>query len=376
MTQVTTSGSKVSTGPKFDMRRAAAPVKAPAPIGVDDGHYAIKACAGAEAFFTLPARSYPGKLQISEISGSSNDDLVYETADGEFVTITAEHALAPAVDTRQNGYPTSSPNRALVAHALRKMGICDPASIVTGLPVNKFYEGGNRNDELIEAKRQSLLRPVKDASGNVVVQIVRHQVISEAVAAYYDALLDFNGGYNLDFKEIADEEPIAVVDAGGKTLDIATVKEGGQGLYQELSGTAETGALFLYDMLESALRERFDIKDNIPFPKLQRAITSGEYRLYGKRHDVQALVQQQLSDFAERVRFEVTKLLGDGSRFGGVLFVGGGANLLHNHLDQIFPGLPREAITIAPLGNDPRTDSSFANARGMYKAALLDSLSQ
>lgn len=343
-----------------------------APVGVDDGHFAIKCCAGADAFFLLPARSSPGRLQISDMGGDvANNDLLYETADGEFVTITADNSLAPAVDTRTNDYPTSSPNRALVVHALRKMNIQDPVSIVTGLPVNRFYVGGQRNSELIEAKRQSLLRPVKDSSGNLVVKVQRHQVISEAVAAYYDALLDFNGRYNKDFKEIADEEPIAVVDAGGKTLDIATVKEGGQGLYQELSGTSETGALFLYDSLDKAFREHFQINDEIPQQKLLQAIQTGKYRLYRETHDVKSIVDLHLDNFAHRVHFEVTKLLGDSSRLGSVLFVGGGANLLAERLPIVFPNLPPQAITIAPVDSNPSINSSFSNARGMYKAALL-----
>lgn len=342
------------------------------PVGVDDGHFAIKCCAGPDSFFSLPSRSYPGRLHISGMSGDVlNNDLLYETAEGEFVTITADHALSPAVDTRHNDYPTSSPNRALVAHALRKMKVANPVSIVTGLPVNRFYVGGQRNNDLIEAKRQSLLRPVKDASGNLVVQVERHQVISEAVAAYYDALLDFQGCYNNDFKEIADYEPIAVVDAGGKTLDIATVKEGGQGLYQELSGTSETGALFLYDSLDKALREHFNVTDAIPQHRLLQAIQTGKYRLYQQIHDVSDIVNAQLNNFANRVHFEVNKLLGDASRFGGVLFVGGGANLLADRLELVFPNLPPQAITTASVDSDPNTNSSFANARGMYKAALL-----
>lgn len=342
------------------------------PVGVDDGHFAIKCCAGPDSFFSLPARSYPGRLQISGMSGDvANNDLLYETAEGEFVTITADHALSPAVNTRQDDYPTSSPNRALVVHALRKMNITDPVSIVTGLPVNRFYVGGLRNSAFIEAKRESLLRPVKDASGNLVVTVERHQVVSEAVAAYYDALLDFNGRYNADFKEIADMEPIAVVDAGGKTLDIATVQEGGQGLYQELSGTSETGALFLYDSLDKALRENFSITDPIPQHRLLHAIQTGKYRLYHENHDVSDIVETQLNNFANRVNFEVNKLLGDASRFGGVLFVGGGANLLADRLNQVFPNLPPQAITVAPVNSEPQENSSYANARGMYKAALL-----
>lgn len=339
------------------------------PVGVDDGHFAVKVCAGPDTFYTIESRSYPGKLQISEVSDGNAENLIYETAQGEFVTITANQALAPAVDTRSNDYPTSSPNRALVVHALHCTGLDQPLNIVTGLPVNRFYALGVRNDELIDAKRQSLLRPVKDLQGKQVVSILEHRVVSEAIAAYYDALLNFDGSVNKEFNEIANEEPVAVVDAGGKTLDIATLKEGGGSIYQEFSGTAETGALFLYDRLEAALKERFDVQDSIPFVRLSRAIKTGNYRLYGKQYDVSDLVNAQLDEFAERVNFESNKLLGDASRFGKVLFVGGGANLLRTRLNKVFPGLPKEAITVAPESDDPRVNSVYANARGMYKLA-------
>lgn len=350
------------------------PAKGARPVGCDDGHYGIKVCAGPDTFFTLPSRAYPGRIATSAISGGADEDLVYETAQGEYVTITADDMLGPAVDTRTNDYPTSSPNRALVNHALRRAGVAGEVALVTGLPVNRFYlQQGERNTALIEAKRESLLRPVKSLTGAATPTVVTHKVISEAVAAYYDALLDFEGGFNLEFKEISDEEPIAVVDAGGKTLDIATVKEGGTGIYQAQSGTADAGVLYLYDLLDQALRERFKITDPIPFPRLHKAIVDGTIRLYGERHDVREVVNKQLDAFADRISFEVTKLLGDASRFGKVLFVGGGANLLTDRLDRVFPGLPLKAITVAPADDNPRTNSAFANARGMYKAALVDS---
>jgi len=244
--------------------------------------------------------------------------------------------------------------------------------LLGGLPVNRFYQNGERNIVLIERKRDSLIRAVKCADETELPLVKSHKVISEAVAAYYDALLDFDGNFNVDFKEISDEEPIAVVDAGGKTLDIATVKEGGAGIYQAQSGTADAGVLYLYDLLGVALKTRFEIQDEIPFNRLQKALEQGTYRLYGEQHDVRGLVSEQLDAFAERVCFEVKKLLGDASRFGKVLFVGGGASLLADRLSLVFPGLPTKAITTAPASNDPAVNSAFANARGMYKAALVD----
>jgi len=341
------------------------------PVGVDDGHYGIKVCAGPEAFYMLASRAHPGRLEVAGVSGEKDESLVYETAPGEYVTITAHDMLSPAVDTRSSDYPVSNTNRALVYHALKQTGLTGKLSMVTGLPVNRFYQNGEHNAALIQSKRDSLLRTVSRVDGESLPIIASHKVISEAVAAYYDALLDFDGNYNADFKELSDEEPVAVVDAGGKTLDIATVKEGGAGIYSAQSGTADAGVLYLYDLLESALKERFGIQDSIPFTRLQKVLTQGVYRLYGERHDVQALVAEQLDAFAQRVCFEVKKLLGDASRFGKVLFVGGGAALLSDRLHLVFPGLPSRAITLAPVGDDPATNSVFANARGMYKAALI-----
>ena len=259
-----------------------------------------------------------------------------------------------------------------MAHALRQARIQEDVFLVTGLPVNRFYLEGVRNDVLIEGKRESLMRPVTCLSGAVTPRVTKHKVISEAIAAYFDKLLNFDGTFNKGFKDLSDHEAIAVVDVGGRTLDIATVKEGGSGLYQQQSGTADVGALYLYDSLDRALRQHFDGNDAIPFNRLQHTLTTGQYRLYGKVHDASHIVNALLDDFADRISFEAKKLLGVASRFGHVLFVGGGANLLSTRLDRVFPNLPAEAIDAAPVSDDPRVNASFANARGMYKAAFVE----
>lgn len=344
------------------------------PVGCDDGHFGIKVCAGPDTFFTLLSRADNGRKAIASLSGGNDEDLVYETADGEFVTITADHLLGDAVDTRTTDYPTSSPNRALVVHAMRKAGVTGDVFLVTGLPVNRFYTEGSRNNDLIEAKRQSLLRPVICMSGVDVPCVKTHMVLSEAVAAYYDKRYDFNGQEDEEFVDLSNEEAIAVVDVGGRTLDIATIKEGGGGLYQAQSGTADVGALYLYDELEKALRREFGRDDDIPFNRLQRTLVSGEYRLYNTKHDVSPIVNELLDGFAERIHFESAKLLGDASRFGQVLFVGGGAALMKDRLHLVFPNLPEGAITYSMDHDNPRVNAAYANARGMYKCALVQNL--
>jgi plasmid segregation protein ParM len=346
------------------------------PAGCDDGHFAIKICAGPGKFFTIPARAWPGRLNTAEFKADGgNSDLLYETAAGEIVTITANDTVSPAIDTRSNDYPTSGVNRALVAHSLKQAGFTDNDGLylVTGLPVDRYYVNGLKNEPLIEAKRINLTREVRTAeytgANGILVptkslaKVVKHDVISEAVAAFLDALLDYSGNPNADFAELSQDVPIPVVDVGGKTLDIAVVKEGGGGLYDSLSGTADIGALNLYDQIDIDLRNRFSIADSVPFNFRLRAIQTGKYRLYGVQHDVKDLIDNALDAFAEQVGFEVSRKIGDASKFGSkVIFVGGGAELLKNHLSRVFPRLPVDAIHIP-------AQPEFANARGMYKAA-------
>lgn len=338
------------------------------PVGVDDGHFGIKVVAGPGQSFVMPARAWAGKLLTAQFNDGQAADNIYETADGEFVTITANDVAAQAVDTRSADYPTSSVNRALVAHALVGAGVAgQQVSIVTGLPVDRFYRHGSKNIDLIEAKKSSLLRPLARPVGSdglpPLATVVAHSVISEAVAAYLDAQLDFDGNEDPDFSEISDAMPVAVVDVGGKTTDIAVVREGGEGLYSDKSGTAEVGALYLYDQLDRRLREAFDLKEEVPFAYRKRAIETGSYMLWGKKHDVTKLVAEALDDFAVQVGHEVSKRLKDASIFGRTLFVGGGARLLASRRAEVFPGVPEEGIWIPD-------EPEFANARGMYKAAF------
>lgn len=304
-----------------------------------------------------------GKRTTAVFAGDDpSADTLYEVAPREYVTITANDAMGEALDTRSADYPTSSVNRALVHYALRHSGVTSRAAIVTGLPVDRFYIGAKQNLELIEAKRENLLAPIRCVADVPAPTIEQHKVLSEAVAAYFDARYHFDGTENEDFADVADYMPVAVVDVGGRTTDIAVVKEGGVGLYSELSGTAEIGALSLYDRINLNLKKAFDVQSDVPFSYLQRAIETGNYILYGERKDVSQMINEELEMFAEQVGHEVSKRLGDASKFGRTIFVGGGAVLLKEKLKLVFRDLPPKAITIPE-------DPGFANARGMAKAA-------
>lgn len=344
----------------------------PIPVGVDDGHYAIKVTQmidGKLVCSSIRSQAWQGRLTTTQFGiddASKSDDVIYEVASEEYVTVNANSVLSKSMDTRSDDYPTSSLNRALVVHALNDAGFyAKKVSVVTGLPIDRFFIEGVPNAQLIEAKRQSLMRPIRRLGDNqAALDVVAHKVLSEAVAAYFDAAYDSFGNPNLAFKEISDFDPVAVVDVGGKTTDIAVVKEGGKGLYAQYSDTAEVGALNLRDELNSFLRKRFNLVNPVSDVHIDRLISTGQYRLHGQVHDLKEEVEKEIDLFAERISFEVNRLIGAAESMGSVIFVGGGAELLKNRTHIVFPKLPRSAITIDE-------NPSFANSRGMYKAALL-----
>ena len=78
-------------------------------------------------------------------------------------------------------------------------------------------------------------------------------------------------------------------------------------------------------------------------------------RLHGKDHDVAALVDAAKRELVERLYAETRRQLGLGVELDRILFVGGGAVALAEHIADWFPN---QAIAEHP---------AFANARGMLK---------
>lgn len=355
-------------------------------LGLDDGHYAIKICAGKDKFFTLRSSIMAGREVVSDEDGRPNDELVFYTDNNEYYTITAYHGLADKnIDTRDKDFAVSSANRALCYHALsraRDAGIITSKElfVVSGLPVNRFYdEKGVLDNDFILLKRNSLLMPINNMAGVNLPVVAQHQIVSEAVASFFDAAYDFDGTPNEQFLEAASYAPVAIIDVGGKTLDVAVVREGGNGLYFSRSGTFDTGgALYFYDALNDTLmkylQEQYpDVNvTTLSKDRIDQAVKTGKIHYY-TLHDVSDIVQAELLAFADRVRNFVQPKLGNGADYSSILFVGGGSNLLYNHVERVFPNIPKQAIQITEPTEDLNKNSSFSNARGMYKAALLAS---
>lgn len=337
-------------------------------IGQDDGHDTIKTCFGYDEatgkyrYGYHKSRAVDGLQQILSVGGRQG--AAYET-EGRSFTVADGQALIRALDTRSGNYPLSDLNRVLVNHALAECGLNEsPLYLITGLPVDQYYKDGKPNSELIERKKDSLAKPVhRVGKGPVLAKIAKQNVVSEAIAAFYDALIKEDGQLDEMIEKLIARRPVAVIDLGGKTLDIAVVVENVEGVYNHRSGTADIGVLTLITKLAARIKSKFNLSNDPPAAYVEEAFRTKKYELFGEFEDVSDVVEAVCQEYLVEVQnFFITKV-GDGSDLGAAIFVGGGTALIESALGvDAFATVYKGKRIIAK-------DPEFANARGMWKFA-------
>ena len=90
-----------------------------------------------------------------------------------------------------DGYPFSGLNRVIVQHGMQQAKLGGHSvHAVSGLPVSAFYlKDGSQRAETVEKKRASLKQPVDPIDGRLAASIAFHDVIPEALAAWYDHVI-------------------------------------------------------------------------------------------------------------------------------------------------------------------------------------------
>ena len=146
--------------------------------------------------------------------------------------------------------------------------------------------------------------------------------------------------------------PIAVVDIGGRTTDTVVVRD--QGILHQSSGSFEFGLLDVKQSLADALQARFDL-EVVGDRLLTHAVQQKVVRLFGRDHDISTEVAAAKHELVECLYAETRRQLGRAIELDRVLFVGGGAVALADHITDWFPN---QLIA---------EQAAFANARGMRK---------
>ena len=320
----------------------------PISIGLDDGYAFTKIALPDGRLIAIPSRARIGHSNVTWLNGSEQRVFEYETDDTLFAV-----GEVDGEPTHFDGYPFSGLNRAIVQHALQEAGLAGQSvHAVSGLPVSSFYlKDGDQRLELIERKRASLKQAVQPVDGRLPAAIAFHEVIPEALAAWYDHIIsEANGGVQLEAERLS--VPVAVIDIGGRTTDFVVVTD--QAVRHDSSGSLRCGLLDLKRQVASAIRAKFDLEE-LSERATDDAVRSGSVRLFGKTHDVAEIVRDARRELVQRLHAETQRQLGRGAELERILFVGGGAVALAEDIRDWFPNQ-----TIAP-------HPAFANARGMLK---------
>lgn len=320
----------------------------PIPIGIDDGYAYTKVALPDGRLYAIPSRARIGQSGVTWIHQAEQRVFEYETEDTIYSV--GEVDGAP---TQFEGYPVSGLNRVIVQHALQEVGLSGRVvHAVSGLPVSAFYrKNGEQRSETIKKKQESLKLSVRPLSDVLPAGISFHEVIPEALAAWYDYVIEEQSdGVTLDADRLS--VPLAIVDIGGRTTDYVVVKN--QGIIHNSSGSLRCGLLDVKQKVANGIQERFDL-ETLSEQRVAHAVEHQVVRLHGKDYDVGQLVEAAKKEVVERLHVETRRQLGLGIELDQILFVGGGAVALADYIANWFPN---QAIAEHP---------AFANARGMLK---------
>jgi plasmid segregation protein ParM len=320
----------------------------PIPVGLDDGYAFTKLALPDGRLMVIPSRARVGRADMTWIHGAEQRVFEYVTEDTVYSVGTVDGAA-----THFDGYAWSGLNRAVVQHVLQQAGFAGQTlHAVSGMPVSSFYRSnGEQRHEAINRKRESLKTAVQPLSEVLPAAIAFHGVIPEALAAWYDYVIqEKDEVVTLDENRVS--EPVAIIDIGGRTTDYVVVKE--QAILHGSSGSLQCGMLNVKQHLADGIQARFDL-ENLSEQLVSNAVEHNRIRLQGRDHDVKDLAETAKREIVEQIFAETRRQLGLGVELDRVLFVGGGAVALAEHIANWYP---HQAIAEYP---------AFANARGMLK---------
>lgn len=320
----------------------------PLNIGLDDGYAYTKIAFPNGRVLAVPSRARLGAARITALGKDHQRVREYLT---EGLRYSAGAVEGEPTDFDE--YPVSGLNRVIVQHALQEAGLGGRViHAVSGLPVSTFYHAdGTKRSEFLARKISNLRTAARPADGGLPGEIAFHDVIPEALAAWYDDVLTESAeGVTVDAERM--EAPVAIIDIGGRTTDYVVVA--GQAVEHRSSGSLRCGLLDVRQRVTEHLCARFDL-EHMTDRAVDEAVRRGSIRLYGETHDITASLSLALREVVEQIYTETRRQLGKGAELERVLFVGGGAVVLSEHIRHWFPNQ-----TIAEM-------PAFANARGMLK---------
>lgn len=317
-------------------------------IAIDDGYAHTKLAwfddKGKLQTFSIPSLAGSGAQVVTDLSG--NPIMGYQTEGQQFTV----GPLPNALDTNFEDYPVSPLNRAIVMHALISAGfggkIVQPGLT---LPFETFYKRRDFHDRRLEA----LSKPVQplDEQSPLPPTIKGAKLYPEAAVAWIDAFVDDMGMPIRDTRNIG---PVAIVDIGGRTTDIA-IYHGHNMIDQERSGTDIKGVKDVLRIIEQRVAEQHN---GIMLNRAQTeaALRTGKVRIY-REVDISDIVNEAKRIVANELYMILQRRINRAFELEDIIFIGGGAEVMREALAS-HPSFPQARVLDNP---------QFSNARGILK---------
>lgn len=331
-------------------------------IGGDDGFRMTKLFTSDGRSIIINSQAKSGEQNQISVGGGAQTVFEYSANGKPYIV----GDISDCDSTSFDDYPYSDMNRVLVTHALKMLGLDGyEVTLITGLPIKKFYKGKKLNQENIKNKMKNLLlndvksvsytKSGKEKSNFNIPVIVRHKVMSEGVAAWMDYVIERNEDGKLTQNVDKFNEKIAIIDIGGKTTDIAVIKGGN--LDFDRSTTIDHGMLNIESNVRESISEEYDFEPDVE--QMNKLMSSGFVEAWGERIDVSGIIEDEKEKEAESIKSEIKSQLKKAADIKKIIFVGGTSSSLKKFLVGIYKH--------QEFANEPE----FANARGMAKFAEL-----
>lgn len=347
-------------------------------LGIDDGNFSCKSFGrvrGEEIGFTVPSLVRKGIVtsrSVLENSAVINADPNSITStfliDGEAYSTGDVRSDSKRADDRN--YSNSKENIAVVHNVLHQLGLAgQDVSVMTGMPFQYYYKpNGEINRAFIDKKKTAFAASVVNTKDDSTVTIVKHAVMAQGEAAYYDLLIDIQTertskgmvSHGVTNQEILNSN-VLILDIGGGTTDPVYVKRGAT-IDHQRSGTFEHGGYKIISELEDLVKVELGLSVELGRTRYQDALLTGHLQINAKRKvDVSEIVQPLLEKHFEII-MEKTKAVVNGFDDIDIIAPIGGTT-------EFFIELFKKHI----LNNELRfvTEPIFANPRGMYKRMFL-----
>lgn len=333
-------------------------------IGIDDGFYNCKAYGDNGQEFSMVSVPSLVKKSSNSISKTNRGSPIFEIDGVKYATGDVKSDCKRSISME---YGASPENLAVVHNALHRLGMSGKdVAISTGLPFKYYYtHNGDINEELVSRKKQMFKNPVEDyVGGKQPVNIIKHNVMAQGVAAYYDLFIELeykrhSSGFQLignTNNEIMDSN-VLILDIGGGNTNPVFIGKGGI-LDHSRSGTFAHAGYKMISEMEDMVKSDFGMNTELGRDRYEQAIITGQLTINARHKlDVVAIRDELVERHFEIIYEKILSIVDSVHDVDMVVPVGGTTLFFSNEIKQ---RMQNNFIVDVNL-------PIFANTRGMYK---------